>query len=602
MQKEQPQAKYSDRVDHHSYSRPNEARVLGVALDLEVLFEERILRGSAVLSIDHIDPSKPLVLDTRDLKITSAEASIDSSTFKATPFRAGAADKVLGAPLTIQLPRSTRQVRISYETSPGATGLQWLTPEQTAAKKYPFLYSQSQAIHARSWIPLQDSPGVRVTYSARIRTPKYVRAVMSAHNDPAAPMNGDYRFDMPQPVPAYLIALAAGDLQYRAISNRTGVYSEPPLLARAAGEFEDMEKMMAAAESLYGAYRWDQYDVLVLPPSFPFGGMENPRLTFATPTLLAGDKSLVGVIAHELAHSWSGNLVTNATWRDFWLNEGFTTYFERRIQEAVYGRARAEMEALLEKQELEREMADLADQDEILYINLQGRDPDDGFTQVPYVKGMLFLRRLEELFGRDRFDAFLKGYFSTFAFRSITTADFLEYLRKNLLDSRPEAAKQIDIDEWLSKPGLPRDTPQPKSEAFDAVAKIAAEWQGGSRSTRSIPIRKWSTPETLLFLTALKNVDAKKMADLDRAFHFTRSGNSEILFQWLLMAIRANYEPAFPKLEEFMVQVGRRKYLRPLYQELVKTPAGKERARAIYGKARPGYHPIAVATVDEILK
>jgi hypothetical protein len=330
--------------------------------------------------------------------------------------------------------------------------------------------------------------------------------------------------------------------------------------------------------------------------------MENPRLTFATPTLLAGDKSLVGVIAHELAHSWSGNLVTNATWRDFWLNEGFTTYFERRIQEEVYGRPRSEMEALLERQELEREMQTLEDRDEVLYIDLKGRDPDEGMTQVAYVKGMLFLRVLEETFGRERFDAFLRNYFNTFAFRSITTADFVEYLRQNLFKSDPAAAKRIDVDEWLSKPGLPASAPMPKSEAFDAVSRISSDWMSGRLATGAIPLKKWSTHETLHFLRSLDKIDSKRMADLDRAFHLTKSGNSEILFEWLMLTIRNGYQPAYPRLEQFMKEVGRRKYIRPLYVEMAKTPRGKERAKAIYRDARPGYHPIAAISIDEVLK
>ena len=451
-------------------------------------------------------------------------------------------------------------------------------------------------------MPVQDSPGVRVTYTAKIRTPKNVRAVMSARNDPNTAMDGDYEFQMPQPVPPYLIALAVGDLGYQATSSRTGVYAEPPVLARAAREFEDMEKMVQAAEHLYGLYRWEQYDVLILPPSFPFGGMENPRLTFATPTLLAGDKSLVGVIAHELAHSWSGNLVTNATWRDFWLNEGFTTYFERRIQEEVYGAARSNMEALLERQELEREMETLEPRDEILYIDLKGRDPDDGMTQVPYVKGMLFLRLLEETFGRQRFDTFLRGYFNQFAFRSITTADFVDYLHEHLLDSNPNLGRRIDLHKWLSEPGLPESAPRPQSEAFEIVSRKASQWLAGKLPTAEIPVKNWTTQETMHFLRAVNKAGSGRMSELDGTFHFTQSGNSEILFEWLMMSIQNGYQPALPRLEQFLKEVGRRKYIRPLYVELAKTPAGKDRARAIYKSARPGYHPIAAASIDPILQ
>jgi leukotriene-A4 hydrolase len=594
---------YSNRQDYHSYANPRDVRVRHVALDLDVLFPEKVLRGSATLTLDRVNGDKPLILDSRDLKLSRVDASSDGNTWSPASFQVGSADRILGSPLTITLPAKASQVRIFYETVPSASGLQWLSPEQTAGKKHPFLFTQSEAIHARSWIPSQDSPGVRVTYSAKIHVPKGLRAVMSARNNPTQQGSTEFTFDMPQPIPSYLIALAVGDLNFSPISKRTGVWAEPTIVRKAAKELEDTEKMVQAAERLYGAYRWEQYDVLILPPSFPFGGMENPRLTFATPTILAGDKSLVGLIAHELAHSWSGNLVTNATWRDFWLNEGFTVYFERRIQEEVYGRERAEMEAVIEKQELLQEFSELPDKDEVLYIDLKGRDPDDGFTRVPYVKGMLFLRRMEEVFGRETFDNFLRGYFNQFAFRSIVTGDFVDYLRENLFKQNSELAAKINVDEWLTQPGLPKDAPQPRSDALQKTEAAAREWAAGNRKTDSLPVKGWSTQEWLHFLRSLpQTLDTKKMAELDREFHLTQSGNSEILADWLLMSIRAGYQPAYPKLDQFLIEVGRRKYIKPLYQELAKTPDGKAHAKAVYAKARPGYHPIAVSTIDDILK
>lgn len=595
--------KFSERRDIHSYSNPTEVRVNHVGLDLDVSFTDKVLRGSATLTLDRPVRDKPLILDSRDLKISRAETSADGVTWAPTGFQVGSVDRILGAPLSVTLPVDAKQVRIFYETAPTASGLQWLTPQQTAGKKHPFLFTQSQAIHARSWIPTQDSPGVRVRYSAKIRVPAGLQAVMSARNDPMQKGVTEYTFEMPQPIPAYLIALAVGDLSFQAISKRTGVWAEPVMLAKAAKELEDTEKMVQAAERLYGLYRWEQYDVLILPPSFPFGGMENPRLTFATPTILAGDKSLVGLIAHELAHSWSGNLVTNATWRDFWLNEGFTTYFERRIQEEVYGAERSEMEALIEKQEVIREMADLPEKDEMLYVDLKGRDPDEGMTQVPYVKGMLLLRRLEEVFGRDRFDVFLRGYFNEFAFKSIVTGDFIEYIENNLLNHDRDLAAKINLQEWLTQPGLPAETPQPKSDALQKTEAAAKDWLAGRRELSSLPTKSWSTQEWLHFLRSMPpSLDANRMSQLDAAFSLTESGNSEILAEWLLMAIRGGYRTAYPKLDRFLMEVGRRKYIKPLYQELAKTPEGKSHAKKVYAKARAGYHPISAATVDDLLK
>jgi leukotriene A-4 hydrolase/aminopeptidase len=576
-----------------------------IDLDWTVDFEKKILKGTATLSFDRLSRSKDasLMLDTRALNIYKVEASSDGKSFRETPFKLGSTDAVLGAPLNISLPERATLVRIDYSTSPEASGLQWLEPPQTAGKLKPFLFTQSQAIHARSWIPLQDSPQVRITYNAHVRTPAGLLAVMSAENEPNAKPDGDYSFSMKQPIPSYLIALAVGDLRFRSLGPRTGVYAEPSVVERAAREFADTEKMIEATERLYGPYRWGRYDLLVLPPSFPYGGMENPRVTFATPTVLAGDKSLVSLIAHELAHSWSGNLVTNATWSDFWLNEGFTTYIERRIIEEVYGREREEMEAELGRQSLEEEMQTLDERDRVLYIDLKGRDPDAGSTGVPYEKGALFLRLLEETFGRKRFDEFLRSYFAHFSFQSIQTEDFISYLKANLLDKSPELAKRIPLEEWIYKRGLPESAPRPRSNSFRQVENQAREWIGGKLALAKINTSKWSTQEWLHFLKSLpQDLGPERMSELDRAFQLTRKGNSEIIFQWLLMSIQNRYEPAYPRLEEFLITIGRRKFIKPLYEELVKTPEGRKRAVSIYARARPTYHPIAVATIDEIVK
>ncbi|MCA1626136.1 MAG: M1 family metallopeptidase [Acidobacteria bacterium] len=593
--------------DIHSYSNPKEVRVRHVDLDWMVLFDKKILQGTATLTVERAANAQnaPLILDTRDLRIEKTEASSDGKIFTQTEFQLGAADKILGAPLTVQLPANAKSVRVSYSTSPAASGLQWLEPSQTAGKKRSFMFSQAQAIHARSFIPLQDSPQVRVTYSARVRTPKNLLAVMSAEGNSQNnnARNGDYRFHMTKPIPSYLIAIAVGDLQFRSLGKRTGVYTEPAMIEKAAFELADTEKMVEATEKLYGAYRWGRYDILVLPPSFPFGGMENPMLTFATPTILAGDKSLVSLVAHELAHSWSGNLVTNATWRDFWLNEGFTTYLERRIIEAVYGQPRREMEATLGRNSLEEEMASMATRDQILHVDLKGRDPDEGFTGVPYEKGALFLRYLEETFGREKFDNFVRGYFDSHAFQSITTANFVDYLNRNLITANPQMAKRVSIEDWIYQPGLPANAPQPASEVFVKIEVQAKNYTSGKTAANKIQTRPWTTQEWLHFLKSLpQDLGVKRMAELDRAFNLTNRGNSEIAFQWLMMSIKNNYAVAYPRLEEFLTTIGRRKFVRPLFAELAKTPEGTKRAVAIYTKARSGYHPITQASVDEILK
>ncbi len=591
--------------DFHSYSNPQTVQVTNVDLDWNILFDKKILKGTATLSVvrNSNDKNAPLILDTRDLKIEKTETSTDGIKFKKTSFKLGAADKFLGSSLTVSLPASAKFVRIAYSTSPKASGLQWLEPSQTAGKKSPYMFSQAQAIHARSFIPIQDSPQVRVTYTAHVRTPKNLLAVMSAEgNSQTSARTGDYNFKMSNPIPAYLIAIAVGDLQFRSLSKRTGVYTEPAMLEKSANELSDTEKMVEATEKIYGAYRWGRYDLLVLPPSFPFGGMENPMLTFATPTILAGDKSLVSLVAHELAHSWSGNLVTNATWRDFWLNEGFTTYLERRIIEAVYGVNRREMEAVLGRRSLEEEMLGMKARDRILHVDLKGRDPDEGFTGVPYEKGALFLRHLEETVGREKFDKFVRGYFDSNAFQSITTETFVDYLNKNLIAQNRQIS-MADVNEWIEMSNLPKNAPNPQSDAFAKVEKQAFGWLKNDVTASGIKAKDWTTQEWLHFLTQLPTgIGADRMTELDAAFNLTKTGNSEIAFQWLLMSIRNNYTAADSRLEEFLTTIGRRKFVKPLYEELSKTPEGKKRAAAIYAKARPAYHPITQATVDGILK
>lgn len=581
--------------DAHSWSNPEQVLVHHLNLDLKVVFEQQTIQGTAVLTIEQSGPGeKQLILDSRALQIDETEVSPDGAKYREARFSIGTADKILGAPLRIDIAPDTKFVRIRYSTDPTATALQWLSPDQTAGKQHPFLYTQSQAIHARSWIPLQDSPGVRVTYEARVHIPSGLKAVMSATN---CPDTSDCRFVMDQPVPPYLIALAAGDLMFKPTGPRTGVWAEPSVVGKAASEFSDMEKMLEAAERLYGPYRWTRYDVLVLPPSFPFGGMENPRLTFATPTVIAGDKSLVSLVAHELAHSWSGNLVTNATWSDFWLNEGFTVYIERRILEELYGPQRAQMEAALGYQDLQGELKSHPPADQILHIDLKGRDPDDGATDIPYEKGALFLTQIEQAFGRQRFDAWLKEYFDHFAFQSITTEQCIDYMRKHLFKDKDgkvsPAAATIPVDQWINQPGLPASAPVPVSEAFRTVDRDITAWTGGAEITTA----KWSTQEWLHFLRGLPGqLDPAAMRRLDASYHLSESGNDEILDQWLLMAIRNHYKPAYPRLEEFLMTVGRRKYVKPLYEAL-----DLKEATAIYEKARPMYHPITQATLDSIL-
>lgn len=590
------------RTDVHSFARPDQVRSVSLDLRLKVDFDAERIDGTVVHRVERAPGAPddaPLVLDTRNLEILAVE-----SEGQPIPWELGPADPVLGAPLIVRIPPNRASVSIRYRTSPGATALQWLEPGQTAGKRLPFLFSQSQAIHARSWIPIQDSPAVRVTYTAAVEVPEGIVAVMAADRlEPRPDEPALARFRIDQPIPPYLIALAAGDLEFRPLGPRSGVYAEPSVVAAAASEFVDIERMIDSIEAKYGPYRWGRYDILVLPPSFPFGGMENPKLTFATPTILAGDRSLVSLVVHELAHSWSGNLVTNATWRDFWLNEGFTVYLERRVLEDLYGRERRDMEALIGIRHLRDELAELPEPDQILHIDLAGRDPDDGLTGVPYEKGALFLTALENAFGRERFDAFLRDYFDKFAFQSITTDVFLDHLRRNLFTLDPETAAAFDLETWVRQPGLPESAPVPRSALFEAVENAAARLADGTLAPDALETGAWSTHEWLHFLASLPaDIPPEKLAALDAAQRLTDRGNAEILEKWLLLSLKAGYEPALPRLERFLQEVGRRKFLMPLYAELVKTPDGLARAERIFEKARPGYHPISADSVERLLK
>lgn len=612
-----PTTPVTEVSDVHSFARPDEVRVEAMGFRWRVSFDERRLEGTAVLAVQRHRPEASLRLDTRELEITSVavgrekadvedpEALLGEREWTDTTWSLGDADPIMGRALVIDLPQdpAVERVRIEYRTMPEASGLQWLEPPQTAEGTHPFLYSQSQAIHARSWIPCQDTPGVRIAYAAEIEVESPLVALMAAERRDEGDASGRFRFVMPQPIPSYLIALAVGRLDYAELGPRTGVWAEPSVLPRARHELADMEKMLQVTEELYGPYRWGRYEVLVLPPAFPFGGMENPRLTFATPTILAGDRSLVALIAHELAHSWSGNLVTNATWSDLWLNEGFTVYIERRIVEALYGRERAEMEAALGRQDLEEELEAVAEGDEALEVDLKGRDPDEGLSDVPYEKGALFLRMLEETYGRDVFDPFLQAWFEDHAFTSVTTAQFERFLQRELLDrAKPKGrAPAPSVDAWIHGPGVPDGAPNPSAAPFAGVdEEVQAFVNGGA--AKAMQTDGWTPHEWLHFLRSLPaELPAKRLKELDEAYAMTRSGNYEILAQWLELGVRHDYRRVDARLEAFLLEVGRRKFLIPLYRSLLES-SRREDALRIYGEARSGYHPISQGSLDALIE
>jgi len=582
--------------DPHTFANTPQTIMEHIELDLNVDFKKQQISGTAKINFKN-NGSDVIILDTKNLTIESVKIGD-----RETPYTLHEEIPHMGSALEVSIDTFTTSISIKYSTQAGAEALQWLSPSQTSGKRLPFLFTQSQAILARTWVPCQDSPGIRFTYKASVQVPKNMLALMSASNPTEKNDDGIYHFEMNQPVPAYLLALVVGDLTFQEISDRTGVYAEAQVVNKAKSELEDMEAMLKAAENLYGPYQWERYDVVFLPPSFPFGGMENPRLTFATPTILAGDKSLVSLVAHELAHSWSGNLVTNATWNDFWLNEGFTVYFEYRIMEEVYGKDVSEMLSLISYSDLNKELEALDyGEDTKLKLNLAGRNPDEGVTSIAYEKGYYFLKLIEQTVGKENFDDFLVKYFNHFAYKSIDTESFLTYLEKNLLDSFPEAKATIQIDKWVYNTGLPENCPIIASTRF-ANVKSAADTFISENVLNGSAAREWLYQEWVYFLRNVSDsITYRQMALLDKDFRLSNSGNSEILFEWLMLAVKHDYTPAYSRLERFLKTVGRRKFIAPLYQAMADNPKLSKRAKTIYTSARPSYHFVAVNSIDKIL-
>jgi leukotriene-A4 hydrolase len=587
--------------DAWTRARPAEARVTHVDLDLDVDFASKTIGGIATLDVLAARGAKEIVLDTLDLAIHA----ITDEKGRKLAYTLGEKDEQLGSALTIRL-AGAKKIRIAYTSKPGARALQWLAPEQTLGKTKPFLFSQGQAINNRSWIPTQDSPGIRQTWRATIRVPEGIVAAMSARADTpegeaVAGGKRAFLFTMENPVPPYLIALAAGDLVFKPIGPRSGVWSEPGMLDTAVAEFGDVEKMIDAAQALYGPYRWGRYDMLVLPPSFPFGGMENPNLTFLTPTIITGDRSNTDVVAHELAHSWSGNLVTNATWADGWLNEGFTTYFENRIMEALYGKERAAIYADLDHEDMVRDVKE-AGGDAAPSTRLHG-EPGDSAGQLDYSKGSIFLRTIEQTVGRGRWDAYLRSYFDRHAFQPQTSAGFLADIRQHLIKGDTALEAKLQLDRWVYQPGIPSNAVRVKSDTLAQVDAMLAAFNAGGPAS-AIKTEGWQTQQWKRLLDNLhRQQSAARLKELDDALGLTRSTNAYVQSAWFDLAIANRYDPIVPALEEYLTRVGRNLLVRPLYRGLkAQGDWGMPIARRIFAKAKPGYHPVTVGAVTRIIE
>ncbi|PXY45436.1 hydrolase/aminopeptidase [Flavobacterium hydrophilum] len=599
-QKKEQTEKPAVVTDEHSYSKPELAVVKHLDLDVKVDFDTQTISGKASWLIDNISKGNEIIFDENTLNITKVTLGDDE---KETKFELGTATEFHGKPLHITIEPNTTKVNIYYSTTKDAIALQWLKPEQTADKKKPFLFSQGESVWSRTWIPCQDSPGIRFTYNAKVTVPKDLLAVMSAVNPQKKNDTGVYTFKQDKAIPSYLMAIAVGDIEFQSIDNRTGVYAEPSMLKKSAYEFAELGKMVVAAEKLYGPYRWGRYDVLVLPPSFPYGGMENPNLTFLTPGVIAGDRSLTSLLAHELGHSWSGNLVTNATWDDIWLNEGFTTYVEHRIGEAIFGKKEFEMQNVITNKELVDNVAEYGDTspDTRLKVSLTGRNPDDGISMIPYVKGYAFLRVIENAVGREKFDPFIKNYFDSHAFKSITTEDFVKYINENLIKGDKALADKIQLDNWIYKPGIPSNILPVSSAEFDAIDAIQKSWRETGVADLSKKIT--TTAEKQHFIDHLPaDITAKEMGAIDKEFNFTKGGNFIIKRQWFVQAIRHQYKAANPAIEQFLIGSSRTGSIMMLYKEMAKTPEGKVWAKQVFDKAKSGYHATTIQDAAGVLK
>ncbi|MCE9667981.1 M1 family metallopeptidase [Myxococcus stipitatus] len=579
------------RLDPHSYNDSTQPETETLDWKARVDFRTRRLHAEATLTLKEASAG-PLDLDTRDLEILG----VTDGSGRPLPYILAPPEPILGSRLRVELPSGLRQLTVRYRTAPDASALQWLTPSQTAGGQHPFLYSQCQAIHARSVVPLQDTPRIRIRYRAALRVPKALKAVMAASfvRREEHGVEAEEHYEMPQPVPPYLLAFAVGSLAPKELGPRSRVWAEPELLEDAAEEFSGVDDMLRAAESLFGPYDWERFDLLTMPPSFPYGGMENPRLTFLTPTLIAGDKSLVNVVAHELAHSWTGNLVTNASAEHFWLNEGFTVFAERRILEALAGPEVAALHAALGRRALEEALHHFREHPYLtaLRTHLAGVDPDEAFSQIPYEKGYLLLRAMEDAVGREAFDGFLRRYLATYRFRALTTEEFIVFTEREL----PGVLAKVDADAYLNRPGIPPGAPAPRSSRLEALL--------GLRGT--VPsedaVKDWTPAEWQLFLEWMpQDTPRDVFRRLDERFGLTKSRNSEVLVAWLVAALRAGWEPAVGRAEAFLGEVGRMKYLKPLYGVLASSREHRALARSLFKKYGERYHPIARQGVELIL-
>lgn len=584
--------------DPHSFAQPNEAKATHLQWSGQVDFASKTIIAKASWMIQSQKKADTIVFDTYGLDIQ--KVTIDDQ--QETGWVLDTPDPILGSALRIAIKPGTQMVHIQYRTASQAKGLQWLDAAQTGDKKHPFLFSQGQAILTRTWLPCQDSPSLRFSFDATVSVPAGLMAVMSAPNSQQHSTDGLYRFSNSQPIPSYLFALAVGDFSYKAFDGRSGIYAEKSTLDVAWQEFANLPPMIKAAERLFGKMPWQRFDVLVLPPSFPFGGMENPMIMFAAPTLIAGDRSLTNLVAHELAHTWSDQLVRIASWEDFWLNEFFTNYIERRIIEEIEGSSYTEMMESLSNLELEKtlESAGLTGQSLVLVPDLDGKDPDQVLGATQYLKVAALMMHMESSLQKKNIDRWIRQQLREGEGKVYTTQSFVQSHQNELFSN--ENFNEAHLNTWFYEQQLPKNYQRRISTRFASVEAVASQWLQGEEISL-LPTGGWSVYEWMYFLRIINQgqLAQSRLSELDQALLLSNSGNAELQAVWLQLALQHNYLEVLAAVEKYVAKTGRRKLLLLVYKALWSNEQTRDTALLWFQKYGPMYHQVARNSISEIL-
>jgi leukotriene-A4 hydrolase len=578
--------------DPTSYADLSQGRIQNIDFHIQADFSTNTLAIEATYQLD--TPRRgPLFLDTYKINLQSATAN-----GRPLKWEFDTQNEAMGARLHIKGLDGDTSFTLTFRTSRDAIALQWLNAAQTLGGEHPFLYSQCQNIHARSVFPCQDTPSVRFTFTAEVEVPPGMTAVMAAEQLKSQEGSGHFVFRMPQPIPSYLFALGVGHLEFRELGPRTGIYAEPQIIESAAWEFAENESRMNEAEKLLGPYLWGRYDLLVLPPSFPFGGMENPRLTFLTPTAILGTRGQTPLITHELAHAWTGNLVTNATWQDFWLNEGWTTYAEIRISEVLEGKDATDLSTVFHEREVLEAMERLGMTSPQTCLKRTDHDDDDpaGFG-IPYYKGCFFLQECERTVGRTRFDAFIQKYMKRFKFQSITTEMFLDFMKVEL----PEIFEKVNVRQWIYEPGMPEGRIRPQSHLYDDVQAALQIYQHGKRPTRA-QVENWSGDQIKCFLQGLPaRIPVNDCPYFEEVLHLEKWNDAAYYSFFYSVCIASGYQQILPRVEAFAEKIGRMLYIMPVFRALVQTEWSRGHARPLFERVKPRHHQITMNGIERML-